>query len=175
MYSSTNENKLIFPDIADRMVDYVSLQLDIDSTKILAAALVAQEMDIKRVIGSNNIDRCIEDPTGETPLTDNDKALRELLIPPLCYYTYSRCLLMFHGIFTDSGLILNEADGAQTRNEAKGISTEMKSIGEAFMLDVIEFLEEEKQQDPSIDETWNEDKLTPRVRTFGGREWRGTN
>ncbi len=42
MYSLGLENKLISSDIAEMMQDYVSIQLDIDNTKIKAAALVAQ-------------------------------------------------------------------------------------------------------------------------------------
>ena len=42
MYKANLENRLISSEISDLMQDYVSIQLDIDDTKIRAAALVAQ-------------------------------------------------------------------------------------------------------------------------------------
>ena len=166
MYTSQTENELIVSDIADVMQDYVSIQLDIDNTKVKAAALVAQKIDIKRIIGKDNILRCM-DITQDS--SDADKELRDLIIPPLCYYTYSRCLLMFQGTFSDSGYIL-ESDEVEARNAAKSVSKEMKGIAESMMLDVIEFLEKES---PGVE--IDEKKLTPRIKVFGGKENRASN
>ena len=256
MYDIRLENRLISPDIADMMQDYVSIQLDIDSTKIKAAALVAQEMDIKRVIGAVNLKRVIGidqyteapdqyviidgglltpgSPMGELEgifnqlstsgsgigfsvkakivdkvvteiisvedegsgykvgdtinlnfgvattddliLTVNEDPastisameLRDLLIPSWCYYTYARCLLMFQGTFTDSGFAI-EAE-ASDKDAAKSVGSEMKSIGDSFMLPVVEFLELENPNTVADDQ-----KLTSRIRTFGGNEYRGSN
>lgn len=162
MYSSKLENQLIISDIADIMQDYVSIQLDIDNTKIKAAAIVAQNIDIKRVIGKDNLDRCIE------PSTDDDKDLLELLIPPLCYFTYYRCLKMFQGTFTDSGYTTETE--AEERNTAKSVANEIKSIAETFMLEVVEYLREE---DPETEVTT--DNNHTRIRVFGGCEARGSN
>ena len=176
MYSGLNENELILPNIVDALHDYCSIQLDIDETKCKSAQLLAQSIDIKRVIGETNLQRCIEDPTGDNPMTDADKQLRALIIPPLCWYTYSRLLLLFHTTFTDSGLVSAQDDGAEARNAAKGLSNECKSVAESMMLDVIEFLEEEADEDPTIDtEEFDKGKLTPSIRVMGGREWRGSN
>ena len=176
MYNGLNENELILPEVADALQDYVSIQLDIDETKVKAAAIVAQNIDIKRIIGKDNLLRCIIDPTGDEEQSDSDKQLTALIIPAWCYYTYSRLLKMFHTIFTDSGLVSASDDGAESRNAAKSLSNEMKSIAESYMLDVTEFLDEEAEADSSIDTTqYDESKLTPRIRTFGGSEWRGSN
>lgn len=165
MYSSNLENQLILPDIADAMVDYVSLQIDIDERKIKSAALVAQNIDIKRLITKTNLDRCIGQ-TESSPQADKD--LLALIIAPLCYFTYSRCLLMFQGVFTDSGYSIE--DEGEARNAAKSVAKEMKGIAEDSMTAVIEFLQEE---DPNTEA--DETKLTPRIRTFGGKENRASN
>tara|TARA_R110002020_G_scaffold373068_1_gene584505 strand:- start:1012 stop:1542 length:531 start_codon:yes stop_codon:yes gene_type:complete len=176
MYTGLNENQLILPNIVDALHDYCSIQLDIDETKCKSAELLAQNIDIKRIIGEDNLNRCIEDPTGENEMTDLDKQLKALVIPALCWYTYSRLLLLFHTTFTDSGLVSAQDDGAEARNAAKSLSKECKGVAESMMLDVIEFLEEEADEDPTIDKTkFDQEKLTPRIRTFGGVEWRGSN
>lgn len=169
MYSSRLEGKLILPDIADAMQDYVSIQLDIDNSKVKAAAIVAQDIDIKRVIGKENLQRVLPNiDIDEEDIAEANKQLRELIIPALCYFTYSRCLLMFQGTFTDSGYMI-ETEG-EARNSAKSVSKEMKGIAETYMLEVIEFLQAE---DPNTDTT--QETLTPRVRTFGGCERRASN
>lgn len=168
MYSAKAENQLILPEIAEAMQDYVSIQLDIDNTKIKAASLVAQNIDIKRLIGKENLQRCIGQ---ESTASVKDKELLALIIPPLCYFTYARCLKMFQGILTDSGYIIEGSNEAETRNAAKSVSLEMKGIAETFMLDVMEFLEEESPNDPEVKPHNN----TPRVRVFGGEECRGSN
>lgn len=168
MYDVGLENKLISSDIAEIMQDYVSIQLDIDNTKIKAAALVAQSIDITRVITKVNLDRVIGLDIYDDTIPAADLALRELLLAPWCYYTYARCLTMFQGTFTDSGYA-TEAE-AESRNAAKSVGQEMKAIGDSFMLQVVEFLESE---DPNTEA--DDEKLSPRIRTFGGRENRASN
>tara|TARA_R110002051_G_scaffold317741_1_gene399256 strand:+ start:430 stop:960 length:531 start_codon:yes stop_codon:yes gene_type:complete len=176
MYSGLNENALILPDIADALKDYCSIQYDIDDGKCKAAALIAQSIDIKRIIGEDNLNRCITDPAATEEPTTADKELKALIIPALCYYTYSRLLLLFHTTFTDSGLTSSTDDGAEERNAAKSMAKEVKSVAESFMVDVIEFLEEEADSDPTIDGSDIKSKnLTPKIRTFGGGERRASN
>jgi hypothetical protein len=176
MYYGINENALILPEIADALRDYCSIQYDIDEGKCKAAELIAQNIDIKRIIGADNLKRCIIDPTGIIVQTTADKELTALIIPPLCYYTYSRLLLMFHTTFTDSGLVSATDDGAEARNAAKSMAKEVKSVAESFMLDVIEFLEEEADEDPTKNTNdIKSENLSPKIRSFGGRENRGSN
>ena len=168
MYDVTLESRLISSDIADMMQDYVSIQLDIDNTKIKAAALVAQEIDIARVITKANLDRVIDLDIYDESIPDADLSLRELLVAPWCYYTYARCLTMFQGTFTDSGYAV-EAE-AIDKDAAKAVANEMKSIGDSFMLLVTEFLEEEDESTLADDR-----KLAPRIRVMGGEENRASN
>lgn len=161
MYRGVNEIKLLRPDIADLLQDYVSIQVDIDEKRVKAAALIAQNVDIERVIGKGVLDRfvCVD----ESELSEEDLKVYEYLIPAWCYFTYSRMLLMFHGSFSDSGF---EVDNEATdRNIAKSVSKEHKSVAEHYMKSVIENL-------PNTDsEKLNQKgKLTPRVRVFGGKE-----
>ena len=170
-----NENALILPDITLALQDYCSIQADIDDVKCKAAELIAQNIDIKRLIGIENLNRCIVDPTVTAERSTADKELTALIIPPLCYFTYSRLLLMFHTTFTDSGLITSADDGAEQRNAAKSLSKEVKGVAESFMIDVFEFLEEEADNDPTITDTSKPENLTPSIRVSGGREFRGSN
>ena len=159
MYNSGLENQLIVVDIADIMQDYVSLQPDIDEGKLKAAAIIAQKIDIQRLIGKDNVQRAIE------PQDEADNNLKGLLIPPLAYYTYSRLLKGFQGTFTDGGFTTEtEADN---RNSAKSVANEMHSIGDVFMQEVSDFLKAESPEE-EIDKT----KLAPNVRVFGGKESR---
>lgn len=171
MYTGINENELILPNIVDALVDYCSIQQDIDEAKCKSAQLIAQNIDIKRVIGADNLQRCIADPTEEVEMTTADKELKALLIPALCFYTYSRLLKLFHTTFTDSGLVSASEDGAEDRNAAKALSNEVKATAESFMVDVIEFLEDESD----TDEVQQQGKLVSRIRTFGGNENRASN
>ena len=162
MYSVINETSLIFPDIADRMLDYCSLQPDIDETKVKAACLVAQRLDIREVIGKNNFTRCY------TNETDADSQLRELLIPALCYFTYSRLLRLFPGTFTDSGYVIEK--DASDKNVTKNTAHDYADTGTVFLKDVLEFLENEN---PTINnDEGAQKKLTKRIRVFGGVESR---
>lgn len=168
MYSSRLENRLISSDIADIMGDYVSIQMDIDNAKIKAAALVAQEIDIARVITKANLDRVIDLDIYDESIPDADLALRELILAPWCYYTYARSLTMFQGTLTDSGYAVETE--ATSREAAKMVASEMKSIGDTFMLLVTEFLELENPNTEADDR-----KLSSRIRTFGGTENRSSN
>lgn len=168
MYSAGLENKLISSDVSEIMQDYVSIQLDIDNTKIKAAALVAQEMDLKRIIGSVNLNRVVGLDIYDETIAAADLSLRELILAPWCYYTYARCLSMFQGTFTDSGFA-TEAEAA-SKDAAKSVANEMRGIGDTFMIPVVEFLELE---DP--DTVADDAKLTPRIRSFGGKENRASN
>ena len=168
MYNLKLENRLISSEIVDLMQDYVSIQLDIDSTKIKAAAMVAQEIDIARVITKANLDRVIDLDIYDETIPEADLQLRELIIAPWCYYCYARCLNMFQGTLTDSGYTVeSEAD---SRDAAKSVASEMKSLGDSFMILVTEFLENENPDTLSDDQ-----KLSPRIRVFGGKENRGSN
>jgi len=164
------EAELILPDIARAMIDYVSIQPDIDSTKVRAASIVAQRIDIQRVIGAKNVERCIEKPQ-ETELTGEDLKLRKLVIPALCYFTYSRLLKMFPGTFTDGGYTIDK-DATDT-GVTKSAANESAAIAESFLVDVVTFLEIEDGDvdDPAV----NGDKINPRIRVFGGKEARASN
>lgn len=158
MFDANLENQLIIVDIAQAMVDYVSLQPDIDGQKAQAAAIVAQKIDIQRVIGKANVERCIN------PVSPADESLKSLVVPALCYFTYARMLKMFQGTFTDGGYVI---DGEATeRNVAKSTANEMSSIAEVFLKDVTDFLEIETPNDVAVDSK----KINPRVRVFGGQE-----
>lgn len=104
-------------------------------------------------------------------MSDADKQLKALIIPALCFYTYSRLLRLYHTVFTDSGLISASEDGAEDRNAAKALSNEAKSVAEDFMVDVLSFLEEEFDDDGEQ----QVGKLVPRIQVFGGGEWRASN
>jgi hypothetical protein len=168
MYDISLENKLISSDIAEIMQDYVSIQLDIDNTKIKAAALVAQSIYITRIITKANLDRVVGLDIYDESIPEADLSLRELILAPWCYYTYARCLTMFQGTFTDSGYATETE--AESRNAAKSVAQEMKAIGDSFMLMVTEFLEEE---DPNTEA--DDRKISPRIKTFGGKENRASN
>lgn len=160
MYSSFNENNLILPDIADAMQDHVSIQMDIDVTRVKAASMVAQDIDISRLIGRANVQRCID------PQTEADEELKLLVIKPLCFYTYVRSLKMFQGTLTDSGYVVESE--AQDRNSAKSVANEMVQIAETYMQEVVAYLEAENPQTKEI----KQENFTPQVRVFGGVESR---
>lgn len=170
MYNPDNTKKLVIVNIAQALIDYVSIQPDIDQSKIQAAELVAQRVDLQRLIGKVNVDRCI-DPDNITPgpPPPADLALRELVIPALCYYTYSKLLRMFPGTFTDGGYVIEKesSDKGVTAN----VSNEYASIGDTFMEDVFAFLKAETPDDKTV----KPENLTPSIRTFGGKEYRASN
>jgi len=165
MYNSNLENSLILVDIVDALQDYVSLQPDIDETRVKAAQIIAIKLDIERLIGADNVARCVD------PQDAADDELLEMITPPLCYFTYARLLKNFQGSYSDSGYSTEQE--ADDKNTAKAVSNEMASVAETFMEPVIAWLKEEDPLDQTIQEA--QDKLTPRIRTFGGNEWRGSN
>lgn len=169
MYNIDNTKKLIIVDIAQALIDHASIQPDIDESKIQAAELIAQNMDLKRLIGKENVERCIDpiNRTGIIPQSDID--LRELVIPVICNFTFSRLLRMFPGTFTDAGYIIEK--DASDKGVTANVSNEYKAIAESFMDDVFEFLKNEDPQDREV----KEENLTPSIRTFGGHEFRGSN
>jgi hypothetical protein len=164
MYNVELENNLISVDIVDMMQDYVSVQLDIDSTRIKAAANVAQTIDITRVIGVANLQR-VKDPQNAV-----DDAFREMIIPAWIYYTHARLLKMFNGTLTDSGYIVTEDAERGAKQSAKD-AEQAYSIAEMYMNIALDYLDDESDTDVNIDR----DILTPKFRTFGGGEQRGSN
>jgi hypothetical protein len=161
MNNILNENQLIVHNIVDAMVDTTSIQPDIDETKLKAAALVAQRVDIQRIIGKPNLLRCIDATLAA------DIELYNLVVPALCYYTYSRLLKMFPGTFTDSGYIIDKE--ASDKNVTRMAASEYYSIAEVYMGDILEFLQIETPNDLKV----KKENLTPRIRVFGGEENRG--
>lgn len=157
-----SEGKLVFHDVVGYMSDYTSLQPDIDEDKLKSALLVAQTLEVKPRIGAEALERCVN------PASEADEALRELLIPPLCYYTYHRCLTMFQGVLTDGGFATDAE--ATSLEAAKSVANQMYSIGECFMEEVIAFLEEESPNE-GIEDT----RKAPQIRVFGGEENRASN
>lgn len=163
MYNVNLENQLILVDIVDRMGDYVSLQPDIDESKVKAASIIAQNIDVQRVIGEANVQRAI------SPQDAADEALKELLIPAICYFTYSRLLKMFQGVMTDGGLVVEEE--ATNTDISKSVSNEHAAVAEVFLQRAVDYLKEEDQNDENV----KEDLITPRIRVFGGKENRASN
>lgn len=160
MYSVDNENNLISADIVNLMLDYCSLQPDIDETKVKAAAGVAQRVNLKRLLDKEYktvIERCQE------PQNEADDNLYKLIIPVWCYYTMSRLLTMFPGTVTDAGLHMDKE--ATDAKEAKALAIVYDGIAESHMTDVFDFLKEEKPNNETKPEN-----LTPRIRVFGGVE-----
>ena len=165
MYNSNLENSLISPDIVDIMQNYVSIQLDMDDTRLKAAATIAQTIDISRVIGVDNLER-VKDPQNAA-----DDALRYLVIPAWAYYTYARMLKMFNGSLTDSGYIVSE-DAARGAKQAAKDSDESYGVAEVYLALALDFLDAETTTAADdIDRT----TLTPKIRVFGGQENRGSN
>jgi hypothetical protein len=165
MYSLDNQNSLIVEDMAQVMLDYASIQQDIDETKMNAAALIAQKLDIGKVIGKPNLLRCVD------PQTASDTELRELVIHALCFYTYSRLLRMFAGTFTDSGYVISSE--ATDKNVAKSVALEYSAIAEVYLTEVLDFLKIENEG--IEDELVRPEKLTSSIRVFGGVENRASN
>tara|TARA_B100000809_G_scaffold259830_1_gene305577 strand:- start:198 stop:692 length:495 start_codon:yes stop_codon:yes gene_type:complete len=164
MYNIDLENNLISADIVDIMGDYVSVQMDMDSTRIKAAANVAQTIDISRIIGAVNLERV------KNPQVTADDALRELVIPAWVYFTYFRVLKMFNGSLTDSGYVVSE-DAERGAKQAVKDAEQAYSIAEVYMNLAIDYINAESDDDIDIDET----VLTPKIRVFGGGENRGSN
>jgi len=169
MYNPDNTKQLIVVDIAQALIDYCSIQPDIDESKIQTAEWIAQKVDLKRLIGEVNVNRCIDPINFEEPPSTADIALRELVIPAIAFFTYSRLLRMFPGTFTDSGYIIEKE--ASDKGVTANVSNEYKAIAETFMEDVFTFLKGESPNDVEV----KKENLTPSIRAFGGNEFRGSN
>lgn len=163
MYKAVNENALILVDIVDTMVDYCSIQPDIDESKIKAAAVIAQKIDIELIIGKANVQRCID------PSVQADIDFRDLVMSALCFYTYSRLLKMFPGTFTDGGYMIEK--DASDKNVTRQVSNEYATVAEAYMVEVLAFLKSESPNDKAV----HKEKLVKRIRTIGGKEHRASN
>lgn len=161
MYSANLENELIVVDIISTLADWASIQLDIDETKVKSAAIVAQRVDLKRIL-KDDLARC------KDPQTEADEELRELVVPALCYYTYARCLSMNRGVLTDGGYAIEE--GSADREDVKATVNEIRSIGAVFLNSAVEFLQEEDPETEVSDEG-----IVTGVRVFGGEENRASN
>jgi hypothetical protein len=155
------QNRIIIEDIVSAMVEWCSIQPDIDEAKVKAANVVAQKMDIESVIGSLNIDRCLNlTPTSE----EKDINLKELLIPVICFYTFSRLLKLFPGTFTDSGYIVEA--GASDKNITRHTANDFSDTAKVFLQDVLEFLALENPQN----EQEIASNVKKRVFVIGGQE-----
>lgn len=168
-YNPDNLKKLVAVDIAQVMIDYCSIQPDIDYSKLQAAELVAQKMDLERLITKANVARCMDPNYRDTPPSSADLELRELVLIPLAYYTYARALEMFAGTLTDSGYSIEP--GASTKGEAGNTANAYKATAVTFMEDVLDFL---KAETPTIQKP-DIKKKVPSIRTFGGQENRASN
>lgn len=167
MYNPELTKKLIVVDIAQALIDFCSIQPDINESKIQTAELIAQRVDLKSLIGQVNVDRCI-DPVNRTgTIPPEDIRLRELVIPAIAYFTYSRLLRLFPGTFTDSGYIIEKE--ASDKGVTTNVSNEYRAIAETFMEDVFVFLKTESPNDTKV----KKENLTPSIRVFGGNEYRG--
>tara|TARA_R110002073_G_scaffold148366_4_gene301522 strand:+ start:25593 stop:26090 length:498 start_codon:yes stop_codon:yes gene_type:complete len=165
MNSIDLENSLILPDVCDLMQDRLSIQLDIDPTRVKAAAHIAQTVDLARVIGKVNVERCIN------PSTTADETLKELVIPAWLFYTNARMLKMFNGTLTDSGYIVSE-DAERGAKQASKDAEESYSVAEVYLESALDFLDAET---PTASDDIDRTKLTPKIRVFGGQENRGSN
>lgn len=162
MYNPNLEEALLLPDIADRLTDYVGIQLDIEPTRVKASCLVAQDLDVKFVIGDDNWDRCFDDTNGNNSVTYSEE-LYNLVIPALCFFTYARLVSMMQGSVSDSGMAVEE--GALSIDEAKSASKQYRAIGETYLGKVVDWL---KDEDGGTEATMT--KSISRVRRFGGEE-----
>lgn len=159
MQNPNFENSLIIHDIVGTLTDLCSIQPDTDEVKCKAAAKVAQDIDITRVIGKTNIQRAI------TPQTDSDEELKELLIPCLAFFTYYRLLVMFQGTLADGGYMVES--GENSVDITKTVANQHYTVAETYLKIVINFLDLEKPAAPI-----NKATLTPGIRVFGGNEFR---
>jgi hypothetical protein len=159
------EQSLIDPNVCDLLQDRVSIQLDIDSTKVKSAAHIAQTVDLARIIGKENVARCVD------PATTADEDLKELVTPAWIFYTHARALRMFNGTLTDSGYIMSE-DAQRGVKQAKKDADESCSVAEVYLDLAIDFLDAET---PTALDDIDRTKLTPRIRVFGGQESRSSN
>jgi hypothetical protein len=169
MYNPNLEKKLIVVNIAQALIDYASIQADIDQSKIQAAEYVVQLVDLKRLIGQTNVTRCIDPISLDNPPPTADVELRELILPAVAFFTYAKLLKLYPGTFTDSGYIIEKE--ASDKNVTTQVSNDYYATAESLMEDVFAFLKSENAQDKSV----KPENMTPSIRVFGGQEHRATN
>ena len=159
MFDSNLENELIVRNIADVLIDYIPVQLDIDDPKLKRSQKLAIDMNLTQFMSKENILRCIDQ---DEDSSEADKNLLKLVVPPLCHFTYMWLLKYNQGSIYESGYAVEP--GAASPEEAKNAYSLAESIGKQYMSDVVEFLEKENPN------TKSEKEERPRVRTFGGDE-----
>lgn len=164
MFDPRNENRIITHDVVQTLRDYVGVQPDINEQKIKAGWLIAQDLDVMRVIGIDPIKRCLE------PKNDADEMLKFIVLQACSFFCYARLLKMFQGMLTEGGFHIEKE--ATDRNTAKSTASEFEATGASYLKAVISFLEDEN---PKLKEKDLDAKLTPTVRVFGGREYRASN
>lgn len=162
MYSSNLENQLIIHDIEDVMQDFVPIQFDIDSRKLKAAQKLAIDLELTKFISREDIARVID--LDEDTASEADKNLLEILIAPLCHYTYEKLLTYFQGSMYEAGYATE--DQAASRDEAKNAAAQANSFGNQYMVAVVEFL---KLENPNTEAT--KESKRPSVSTIGGKEY----
>lgn len=164
MFDVRNENRIITQDVVQTLRDYVGVQPDINEQKIKAGWLIAQDLDVMRVVGIDIIKRCVE------PENEQDEILKFLVMQACSFYCYARLLKMFQGTLTEGGFHIEKE--ATDRNTAKSTALEFEATGDTYMTAVIGFLEDE---DPKLKEKRLTKKLAPTIRVIGGQERRASN
>jgi hypothetical protein len=134
MYNSNSDEKLISVDIVEIMHEKCSVQMDIGEDRIKASALIAQDLDLGSVMTDDQISRS-RDPDGE-----KDNALRDLVIPAWCFYTYARCIALNIGSFTESGYVVDK--DAKDMEILEKTEKSIVSIAHRYLDKVNEFLKE---------------------------------
>ena len=153
---------IIIDNLVETMALTTSIQPDIDEVKVEAAARVAQDIDITRIIGKANVERCLN------PQDSADEELLELLTPALCWFTSYRLLKLYGFVFTDGGTT-EEDEEASKKNDKR--ASEAHAVGETYLQEVLDFLENENPDDLEV----APEKMTPSVRVVGGTEIRASN
>ena len=155
---------LIIDDIVTEMKNYVPIQPDIDPSNIMAAELQAQNLDIKRIVKKDILNRMIN------PVEAYDLLLVDAVTAPLCYFTFSRLYLGFDMSYADGGAD-TETD-KDVFGKVKEQGNYWKSIAIEAMGDLIDLIEDEHEGDnKQIDES----KMVSRIRVIGGHENRASN
>lgn len=158
MYNPNLESKLIVINIEDIMQDFVSIQFDMDGTKLRAAQKLAIDLELTDHMTQANIDRCIDQADDAS---EADVNLINLVVPALCHYTHMYLLKYFQGTQYDSGFGTDEK--VASRTEANNASSLAQTFGNKYMEKVVAFLEAETPARVAP-------TRIPNVSTFGGEE-----